>query len=71
MTARIRLRDNSHNMDKDTVANALWGTLQSENEEDRNGEPANVVDALKSIARGLGAVAEAIDRFGRASTQDK
>lgn len=42
------------------IASAMWGTLRSPNVCDSNFEPANVVDALASIAKGLFAVAKAI-----------
>lgn len=44
------------------TADAIWGTLQSPNESDRNMEPANVVDALCAVARGLHGIAAAVDR---------
>ena len=40
--------------------------LISPNVKDVNGDPANVVDGLFAIARGLAAVAEAINRLGNA-----
>ena len=42
-------------------AQALWGTLQSPNESDTNGEPANVVDGLYSISRAIHHLARAIE----------
>ncbi len=50
----------------DQVAEALRAVLESENEQDRNLEPANVVDGLFAIARALREVAKAI----RASDAD-
>jgi hypothetical protein len=47
---------------KDDLADALTSTLQSVNECDRNGEPANVVDGLFAIARAIHRLAEAVDR---------
>ena len=38
---------------EDAIARALRGTLASPNESDRNGETANVVDALCRIAHWL------------------
>ena len=49
--------------EKTNVAEALRETLISPNECDSNLEPANVVDGLFAIARGLVAVAEAIEAF--------
>jgi hypothetical protein len=45
------------------AADALRDALISLNERDSNLEPANVVDGLFAIARGLVAVAEAIEAF--------
>jgi hypothetical protein len=44
---------------KDPIAEALHATLISPNESDRNGEAANVVDALAAIARAIHRLAEA------------
>lgn len=46
------------------VAKALMETLVSPNESDQNLEPANVVDGLFAIARGLEAVARSIRDLG-------
>lgn len=46
------------------IAAALRDTLISPNESDRNMEPANIVDGLFAIARGLDRVATAIERLG-------
>lgn len=42
------------------ISDAITSALTSPNEMDRNLEPANVVDGLFAIARGLQAVADAI-----------
>ncbi len=42
------------------VARAIWGTLQSPNECDRNGEAANIVDGLFAIARAIYDLADAV-----------
>lgn len=47
--------------DGEREAEALWGTLQSPNESDSNGEPANVVDGLYSISRAIHHLARAIE----------
>ena len=52
--------------DSHELANAIRETLFSENEADRNGEAANVVDGLFEIARGLYAIAGSIQRLGNA-----
>jgi hypothetical protein len=44
--------------EKGKIADALLSVLISPNEEDRNWEPANVVDGLFAIAR-------ALDRIGK------
>ena len=51
-------------MNTDKLAEAIVHTLTSPNEPDRNLEPANVVDGLYAIARGLHAVAASVDRLG-------
>ena len=48
--------------DDDTIQEAIREVFISPNEEDRNSEPANVVDGLFAIARSLSAVAESLDR---------
>lgn len=42
------------------IANAILQVLESPNVADSNMEPANVVDAIDNVARGLFAVANAI-----------
>lgn len=49
---------------KNDTSNVLWETLRSVNESDQNFEPANVVDGLFAIARGLESVARAIHALG-------
>ena len=51
-------------MAQDKVAEAIADAFISPNELDRNMEPANVVDGLFAIARGLNKVAIALDRLG-------
>ena len=48
----------------DNIAAALNEVFISANESDSNLEPANVVDGLFAIARGLHHVAHSIDRLG-------
>jgi hypothetical protein len=48
-----------------TVEKAIYATLASPNEMDRNGETANVVDALFAIARSLDRLAQAVERMER------
>jgi hypothetical protein len=48
-------------MDGNEIAEALSNTLISPNEADSNFEPANVVDGLYAIARGLHHVARAVE----------
>lgn len=48
----------------DLVAKALHNTLISPNENDRNGEEANVVDGLFAIARALNGVASELRALG-------
>lgn len=43
------------------LARAICDTLMTPNEEDRNGEPANVVDGLFAIARSLDRLARAVE----------
>ena len=43
------------------VATAILESLISPNEQDRNLEPANVVDGLFAIARALGRIADALE----------
>lgn len=45
------------------LARALENALISPNELDSNWESANIVDGLGKVARGLWAIAEAIDRL--------
>ena len=52
----------------DDIALALRETLISPNVPDSNMEAANVVDALAHIAKGLLAVATAIDKLADAPT---
>lgn len=47
------------------IANAILDTLISANEPDSNLEPANVVDGLYMIARGLHDVARAIRELAK------
>jgi hypothetical protein len=56
---------------ENVLAGAIWGTLQSPNEVDRNLENANVVDGLFAIARGLHHVARATERANGLSREDK
>lgn len=44
-------------------AEAIWGTLQSPNERDSQGEDANVVDGLFAIARAIDRLAIAVGRL--------
>jgi hypothetical protein len=54
------------------LAAAVWGTFQSTNELDANWEPANVVDALVSISRALGRIADAlVERNALASEEGR
>jgi len=46
---------------RDDLANAVRDTLMSPNEEDRNLEPANVVDGLFAIARAIARLADAVE----------
>jgi hypothetical protein len=46
----------------DPVAEAIWRTLESPNEADRNMEAANVVDGLFAIARSLSRIAVEMKR---------
>jgi len=46
------------------TADAIQRTLESVNEYDRNMEPANVVDGLFAVARGLQAIAKALRELG-------
>ena len=48
-----------------TTADALRDTLISPNECDLNCEAANVVDALFAIARRVGRLAEAVEKFNQ------
>lgn len=48
----------------ENIARAITGTLISPNETDSNLEPANVVDGLYAVARGLQHIAEALERGG-------
>jgi hypothetical protein len=50
--------------DRDDVAEAIFGTLMSPNEADRNLEAANVVDGLYEISRALHHIARAIESLG-------
>ena len=59
----------THPNDVQTAA-ALRDVFVSPNEADRNLEPANVVDGLYAIARGLHAVATSLDRIGVAVRLD-
>lgn len=45
----------------DPIAKAILGTLESANEQDRNMEAANVVDALFAIARAIERLAYAVE----------
>ena len=47
------------------IAKAIWGTLESPSEMDRNLESANVVDGLFAIARSIGDLADAIRESGQ------
>ena len=49
----------------DAVANAMWGTFMSPNVEDRNGEHADVVDALDHIAFALERIAAALESLSK------
>lgn len=51
-------------MQSDTLARAILETLQSPNEEDSNGEAANVVDGLFAIASAVDRLAAATERLG-------
>lgn len=44
------------------VVQAIWGTLESPNECDRNLENANVVDGLFAIARSVHHLASAVEK---------
>lgn len=46
------------------IPEVLDHNFTSPNELDRNGEPANVVDGLFAIARGLNRIADALEREG-------
>lgn len=46
----------------ETINEALYNTLTSPNESDRNFEAANVVDGLFAIARSIRSLADAVDR---------
>jgi hypothetical protein len=48
----------------DDVAKAIKYALVSPNELDSNGEPANVVDALYVIGRGIHRLATAVEKLG-------
>lgn len=50
----------------DGLSVALWETLQSKNVSDSNGEDANIVDVVASLASGLNSVAQAIERVAAA-----
>lgn len=60
---------NSEREALEAIARAIWGTLESPNEADRNLENANVVDGLFSISRAIHHVARAIE--GVKSTDPK
>lgn len=53
----------------DGLSVALWETLQSKNVSDSNGEDANIVDVVASLASGLNSVARAIERVAAAIEQ--
>lgn len=55
----------------DPIANAIYETLISPNEIDRNLEAANVVDGLFAIARALHHVARALEGFVPDYSQDQ
>ena len=46
------------------LVKALEGCFISPNESDRNGENANIVDSLGSIARAISEVSRSLDRLG-------
>jgi hypothetical protein len=46
---------------KSELAEAIWGTLESPNEPDREDQPSNVVDGLYAIARAIERLASAIE----------
>lgn len=48
-------------MTTESLVQAIWGTLQSLNEYDSNGEAANVVDGLFAIARAIHHLAQATE----------
>lgn len=51
------------------IANAIWGTLVSPNEMDRNMEAANIVDGLFAIARAIRTHAASLDHFTKALSE--
>jgi hypothetical protein len=53
-------------MTKNPIAEALCNTLISPNEEDRNLEPANIVDGLFAIARAVDRLATQVKNLGNA-----
>lgn len=56
---------------RDSVARALRDCLISPNEQDSNGEPATIVDALYEVARGLQAIAKQLERMHPADGGEK
>ena len=52
------------------LAGAVWGTLQSPNESDSNGEPANVVDGLYAIAKAIHHLARATEGVRTSADHD-
>ena len=53
------------------AVHAIAEQLSSPNVEDRNGEPANIVDALDRIGNALWALAKAMRRFNPHDTDEE
>lgn len=51
------------------AAGAIFDTLESPNEYDRNGEAANVVDGLFAIARAIERLADAVEKSAADETR--